>query len=605
MAEPADESRPQKPLSRTRYNPADEGPIELSSGDEAPEAPEPVAKAPARPLPRTRYSPSPDPPTPIELGSTSESESPRDAEPAPARARPSARGGEGPARGKSDRKSPSQGGRPDSKPDRDKVLKVETPEFDTYETRSRVRMFIGLVAGTILVFAVGSVLMRAFRSNEQPYVEDDLDGVIDEGPLPGAPKPASTPTRLEQEARIALGDARRFAEKGDGPTALKRLHAVIESYPQSSAAKDAQEALDRARKGLPLFLDVPLVVAEAIEKTESPPPAPEPVVVAEPAPPAPPPGPSRVELTPPSTPPEPRRDTGLALERADIEPRALPQGFRPRTEGGVHPSGWPLEITCDTDGSSLVFVPGGTFLMGRNDAEATERPAHRVTLSPFYIDQHEVTVRQFARWAESRSPGGSSMSPSESEASLPRSNVRLADAVEFAKWSGRTLPTEAQWEFAARTIDGRLRPWGNAAPSWSRPRKPGQIDPVMSFDLDLSPYGAFDLAGNVREWTSDFFRYYDPALANSVSVDPRVLDSGRSKTPTRVIKGGADDWAVSWRRDMRPEAALPDLGFRCVLNLPGASPPPPSAPAATPGQPAPPDASTPTATRAPAGVVPF
>src|SRR5690606_36415268 len=114
--------------------------------------------------------------------------------------------------------------------------------------------------------------------------------------------------------------------------------------PKTASAKDARTELERAKQGMPLFADGPVVVAKA-QPAEAPAVAPPaPVVVATPPMPTAPPGPTQAEVQPPPTPPEPRRVTGLVFETADISPHPLPEGFRPSPEVGVHPSGWPLEI---------------------------------------------------------------------------------------------------------------------------------------------------------------------------------------------------------------------------------------------------------------------
>ncbi len=274
---------------------------------------------------------------------------------------------------------------------------------------------------------------------------------------------------------------------------------------------------------------------------------------------------------------------GVALETADLAPNPLPPGFRARPGVSVHPTGWPLEITCDQDGAAMVLVPGGTFTMGRNGGPIEEGPAHPVTMSPFYIDQHEVTIRQYRTFqqatghAEGGPPAGS-----ESDANIPPdmpvTDVSARDAQVYAQWAGKALPTEAQWEMTGRTIDGRIHPWGSSPPAWDRPRQFGQIDPVMSFALDMSPYGAFDLAGNVREWTADWFdpSYYEQ-FRSSAAVDPKGPGRDEPRFPLLTIKGSSPEWMISRRDGMRPDAQLPDLGFRCVLNLEESATTPPPA----------------------------
>ncbi len=220
----------------------------------------------------------------------------------------------------------------------------------------------------------------------------------------------------------------------------------------------------------------------------------------------------------------------------------------------------------------MCLIPADTFTQGRDDAASESKPAHKVQLSSYYIDQHEVTVRQFQVY-QGKPP---------SNDLRPVVNVTLNQAKAYAEWAGKSIPTEAQWEMAARSIDARTHPWGNQPPSWTKPRQSKQIDPVMSYPDDLSPYGVYDLAGNAWEWTSDWFeiKYYQQ-LKGTVAVNPGGPAKGKSRIPEIVIKGGAKDWDASARSSTRPDARLPYLGFRCVLNV--------ESPPAEPASPAPPN----------------
>lgn len=473
------------------------------------------------------------------------------------------------------------------------VLEEQTPKLDTYEARQRIRM----VVGGVMLAGLAGVLFLVFGriggggGGPEPVSED-------EAPVVAGPAQA-VPRRVEREAGIALADAYAFAKRGDGDLALRRLTQLVEAYPKTAAAEKARESIRNAEQGLPLFVNGPVVVAKAVTPPEPAKEAPPEVVAVAPEPPAPP-GPAPVQAVPPPVPPEPYRETGLPREPAQVEPRPLPVGFRARVEAGVHASGWPWEITCDQDGAAMVLVPGGTFLMGRNDGAPPERPVHRVTLSPYYIDQHEVTVRQYALFLKARGHRASVAvegGGSDSE-ELPVVRVSARDAFEYARWAGKTMPTEAQWELAARTIDGRLHPWGPGLPAWGRERKPGRIDPVMSFALDMSPYGVFDLAGNAREWVLDWYdpRYYQQSKPGAAAVDPINATRPKSKLPEVTVKGGSPEWVVTWRTGLKPDTRLPDLGFRGVLQVERGAGPAPAAGGA-PGQPAAPPQ--------PAGRVPF
>src|SRR5262249_37979033 len=143
-------------------------------------------------------------------------------------------------------------------------------------------------------------------------------------------------------------------------------------------------------------------------------------------------------------------------------------------------------------------------------------------------------------------------------------------------------------------------------PAWDQPsaaktRAFKQIDPVMAFPTDLSPYGVFDLAGNAWEWTADWF---DPSYYQQLGSGPAENPTGpahsRSKSPQVAIRGGSKSWLACWREGMKPDAHLPFLGFRCVLPL---NQPAPAAPQQAPAQPT--DVQTGTPTSPNGGVVPF
>jgi formylglycine-generating enzyme required for sulfatase activity len=387
---------------------------------------------------------------------------------------------------------------------------------------------------------------------------------------------------IEGEARVALADARGFAKRGDAENTMKRLRKIVETYPKSTAAKEAVAAMERAEQGLPVFPDGNLVIAQNVAVPE---PAEAPTIeVAATTPQANlPVGPALVSVQAPPTPPDPYRELALPLEHGSGAANPLPAGFRPRIQAGVHPSGWPWEITCDQDGSAMRFIPSGEFLMGRDDGPLQERPSHQVALGGYYIDQHETTALQFARFQEATHAASAENSPSPSD-DAPIALVSWRDATAYMKWCGKRLPTEAQWEAAARTIDGRLYPWGPGAPPWTEPREPLPLKPVMSQPLDMSPYGVFDLAGNAAEWTADWYdpRYFQQ-FRNEVAVEPTGPARLRSKLPTRVVKGGSKSWESSWRDGARPDSRNASLGFRGALPVELLQAPAPVTPTAPQG----------------------
>ena len=225
---------------------------------------------------------------------------------------------------------------------------------------------------------------------------------------------------------------------------------------------------------------------------------------------------------------------------------AAPPGEKSSLETATgHKQGYEKTVSAPSQEPSMGLVPAGEFTMGSATGDSDERPTHQVYLDAFSIDRYEVSVRQYAAFLQET--GGDS--PSDWKAmnqpsyqNRPVSNVDWADAAAYCKWTGKRLPTEAEWEKAARGTDGRLYPWGNKAPT---PRHAnygqtgssihGTLAPVGSFKNGKSPYGLYDMAGNVWEWVSDWYDhdYYK----DSPSQNPTGPSSGESK----VLRGGSWD----------------------------------------------------------------
>jgi formylglycine-generating enzyme required for sulfatase activity len=224
----------------------------------------------------------------------------------------------------------------------------------------------------------------------------------------------------------------------------------------------------------------------------------------------------------------------------------------------------------------MMLVPEGDFEMGNNAGESNAKPVHRVKLKVYYIDKFEITLLQYKHFLEQRrieknpyrdlSQAALAAVPSDKH---PVVGVAWRDANTYADWSGKSLPTEAQWEKAARGTDGRLFPWGSGAPTWEKPRVPKQIDRVGSFSWDVSVYGCFDMAGNAWEWCAD---WYDPNFYHSSPTeDPDGPNS--APVPTvfkdfeKVIRGGSAAWDSTWRGFSGIHEEPVHVGFRCVLDI--------------------------------------
>ncbi len=222
------------------------------------------------------------------------------------------------------------------------------------------------------------------------------------------------------------------------------------------------------------------------------------------------------------------------------------------------------------DDSVMAGVPASRFTMGMDSTFRFDMngilPSHTVSLDAFWIDQTEVTQAQYARCVSE-----GVCQPIERIADewigddLPIMNVRWTDALTYCTWVGKRLPTEAEWEKAARGEDRRLYPWGNF--SIGVGMLPNRIQKVGSDERDVSPYGVMDMAGNVSEWVNDF--YSETRLINdSELVNPIGPLSGNMHT----VKGGSFLAAdpESERFVFNRRGAMPDMvqnyGFRCVVS---------------------------------------
>ncbi len=213
----------------------------------------------------------------------------------------------------------------------------------------------------------------------------------------------------------------------------------------------------------------------------------------------------------------------------------------------------------------MIYVPGGVFSMGRDDGDAYEAPAHQVTMTPFFMDRTEVTNAQYAEFVQAtkhRAPpdwkGGQYSVGTEN---FPVVNVSWQDASDYAAWAGKRLPTEAEWEYAARTKDGRMYPWGakwDAAHANTSESNLNHPFAVGSKPGAANPLGLLDLAGNVWEWTAGEVTSYK--------------DSNIILAPGKVIRGGAfyapkERATTTFRGFAPPDKQATGIGFRAVKDL--------------------------------------
>jgi serine/threonine-protein kinase len=226
----------------------------------------------------------------------------------------------------------------------------------------------------------------------------------------------------------------------------------------------------------------------------------------------------------------------------------------------------------------LMYVPAGEFQMGSNNSNNDDKPVHTVSLDAFWIDQTDVTNAMYAKcvsagFCQPPSNISSSTQPSYYDnrqfADYPVIYVNWSQADTYCKWVGRSLPTEAQWEKAARSTDGRTFPWGEEIDESLANYNNNVRDTtrVGDYPSGASPYGALDMAGNVSQWVADWYdsKYYQ----NSPQNNPTGPSSGQY----RVLRGGS--WleiGFSSRSAVRvgsdPMIQSIDHGFRCSVSRP-------------------------------------
>ena len=221
--------------------------------------------------------------------------------------------------------------------------------------------------------------------------------------------------------------------------------------------------------------------------------------------------------------------------------------------------------------TEMVEIPAGPFTMGRDGGPADEGPAHQVDLPTFYIDLFEVTNAQFVAFtqetgyvSDAEQGGGTGWRAYlNGRDNHPAVKISWNDATAYCEWAGRRLPSEAEWEKAARGSEGLLYPWGNEwDPKKANVKEAGfrGTTAVGTFD-GASPYGVFDMVGNVWEWTAD---WYQPYPGNT---EPDDFYGEQFK----VLRGGGwfdeQDQVLSTNRSSTsPEAANDDIGFRCASD---------------------------------------
>ena len=202
---------------------------------------------------------------------------------------------------------------------------------------------------------------------------------------------------------------------------------------------------------------------------------------------------------------------------------------------------------------NMAYVPGGEFTMGRNDGKSeAEKPAHRVSVEPFFMDIYEMTVRKYEN-SDSSAEG------------LPQIGVNWNEADAYCKKAGKRLPTEEEWEFAARGTNNFLYPWGNDWKQGNANIGSQAFVEIGKFKQSASPFGIYDMSGNAWEWTASDFKAYP---------NGKLPDAFAGKTNLKTIRGGSFEatrdfatttYRIGWQATDANNYSR--VGFRCVKDI--------------------------------------
>jgi sulfatase modifying factor 1 len=247
------------------------------------------------------------------------------------------------------------------------------------------------------------------------------------------------------------------------------------------------------------------------------------------------------------------------------------------------------DVSQGLDGAPMVMIPAGVFTMGSDDGPQNERPAHIVTLDAYYIDRYEVTLSLYRKFLEEGNHDAPPTWDDEAATTVgdrPAIGMRWESAAAYCRWARKRLPTEAEWEKAARGTDGRRYPWGEMQPfvdiaNYNRGMWVSEAVTLMAVTDGLegmsvrhglkeggkSPFGVSHMAGNAAEWVADWYKrdYYQKSSGRN--------PSGPVTGEKRVLRGGS--WAdipsalrVTARFSAEPNFEDRTVGFRCAAGMP-------------------------------------
>lgn len=261
--------------------------------------------------------------------------------------------------------------------------------------------------------------------------------------------------------------------------------------------------------------------------------------------------------------------------RAARQPAPPAVAEQPRTT--PEPPASPAKPTAPVAPEGMMAVAAGSYTIGRNDADPLEKPEHKIDLPAFFVDRTEVTNAAYKKFVDAtnhKPPSNwTGAKVPDRRDNFPVTGITWQDAADYAAWAGKRLPSEAEWEAAARGADGRIYPWGN---EWraglaniglkpddiTAEQYPSGIKEVGQYPQGASPAGAVDMIGNAWEWVADEITIYPGNTETKLPLKPGLS--------YRVIRGGAydgkKDHDAAYRGFLDASQPYPKVGFRCVKD---------------------------------------